>query len=122
LLASWYTTKFFLDEDRGNAKQEGVNVFSVGQLVELCQSDQTWKTDACREYAVAGGDIAVQEGRRNGGRHQFPAVACPNDSPSEADYVKAFVEWAEKHPSEKHMDVVPGVAAAMAATWPCAGK
>jgi hypothetical protein len=34
-----------------------------------------------------GGNLAVQEGRRNGGWPQLPAVACPNASPSEADYV-----------------------------------
>lgn len=116
---TWWNTKFFFEYDKKYAMREGVNVYSVGQLLKMCQGDMDWQKDACREYVVDWSEVAVQNGRRRGKKIASVRAACPDGPISDADYIKNFVEWAEKHPSQKDTDVTEGVAAAAATEWPC---
>jgi hypothetical protein len=98
-------------------------VVSVGDLLRLCKSQQDWERASCRQtvlagVAEAGLDRKSSRPRTKGQRQGMCTRAA---SMSDDEYVRAFVEWLEKHPSKQQLPVAEGLAAAVAASFPCRG-
>jgi hypothetical protein len=98
-------------------------VVSVQDLLKLCKSEQAWEKDACRQNIVARTSEADLRGKnwRSWTKSRLPVACTKTESISDAEYIKAFVDWAEKHPSQKVLNVDAGVVTATAAAWPCPG-
>jgi hypothetical protein len=108
-------------------QHEGVPVFSVGDLLSMCKSDADWQKDTCRENVVAWTSRAGRRGRRwrsvqEWEKNYFPIACTTRLSISDREFIKAFVEWGEKHPSQANLDVRRGLVSAIAASWPCPGR
>jgi hypothetical protein len=97
---------------------------SVGELLRVCRGKQAWEQDACHQSIAPWTYRAALRGESwRSWRKSRVAVACTSSaSLSEQAYEKAFVNWAERHPSKHRLSVIDGVIAATAAAWPCPGE
>jgi Rap1a immunity proteins len=126
---TWKITKisrdFFREYNKTNNDWEGLNVFSAGQLLEVCRDSGKKEQQACRSYSSSAGSAAIDQGRvwMNGGEDRsYPADrACSSQDISVDEYVQVFLEWAEKHPERVNdrVGVDEAVIAATKAKWPC---
>lgn len=89
-------------------------VVSVGDLLSLCKSEQDWERASCRQTVIANVPEAGP------GRGSRPGTTCRRPPTMSDDaYVRAFVDWSEKHPSKQQLPVAEGITAAIAAILPC---
>jgi hypothetical protein len=105
---------------------EGIPVVinSVGELLRVCKGERTWEQEACHQSIAPWIRRAALRGETwRSWRKSHVAVACTSSATlSEQAYEKAFVHWAERHPSQHRLSVIDGVIAATAAAWPCPGE
>jgi hypothetical protein len=103
------------------AFEEGIPAFSVGDLLYLCKGEEYWQKEGCHEHIVrwmAKADVRGEDWQAWTNRH-LPVACTKAPSISEEEYIKAFVDWAEKHPSKQDAFPLDGLIAAAASAWPC---
>ncbi|WP_407178007.1 Rap1a/Tai family immunity protein [Bradyrhizobium sp. STM 3562] len=96
-------------------------VVSVEDLLKLCKGEEDWEKDACRQNVATLTSQTNLRGKnwRSWTKSHLP-VFCPKaESISDAEYLKAFVDWAEKHPSQKDLNADAAMIEATVAAWPC---
>lgn len=96
-------------------------VVSAGDLLKLCRSDQSRDKASCRQNIMdltSGADLRGTSRRPATGSGR-PVACSKTGSFSAARYIKAFVGWAGKHPSQQHLPAQEGLIAATAAVRPC---
>jgi Rap1a immunity proteins len=118
----WKSMRKSLREDRA-ILIDCFPINTVEDLLRLCKDDKNGQRETCRQKVVSYTSEALHRGKTWLEPNSSPLpVACTEAaSISDGEYVNAFVDWAEKHPSERRSPLVDGLSAATAATWPCSG-
>lgn len=98
-------------------------VISVESLLRLCKGEEGQEKDACRQNldTLRARTNLAGKSWRSWTKNQMPMFCPKADSISDAEFVEAFVDWAEKHPSQKDLDADAAIIEATAAAWPCPG-
>ncbi len=98
---------------------------NTGDLVALCSAAPTdpMSTAAlnfCHGFGV--GVVRVLQETDAADRSRRPMFCLPSNGPSRNEAVAAFVQWANASPSRLAMPATDGIAAFLAAQYPCPGK
>jgi hypothetical protein len=117
---SWELMRFHIKKDP-EILSDCFPIVSVADLLRQCKSDQDAERNACHE------NIAAQMSERvlrddNSAPFSKSHVAGPCATAalvSDMEYVKAFIDWAQKHPSRQNLPVADGLKEA--AAWRCLG-
>jgi hypothetical protein len=100
-------------------------VRNTGDLVALC-SDQatdpmsTAALNFCHGFGVGVVRVLQEEDAVDASRR--PMFCLPSNRPSRNEAVAGFVQWANASPSRLAMPATDGIAAYLAAQYPCPGK
>jgi hypothetical protein len=97
-------------------------VVSVEDLLRLCKGAQGWEKDACRQNVAAARPSEADrrgESSQSWTKSHLHAACTSAASISDDEYIKNFVDWAEKHPSKRSTSLRDGLIAA--AAWSCLG-
>lgn len=99
-----------------------VPVHSVGDLLKVCKGEEVWQQAACRQNIPTPTPKAELRRRHSlSGTGSRLAICARPASISDTDqYIKVFIDWAEKHPSQQDLSLHDGLAKAEAA-WRCGG-
>lgn len=119
-----YDWTFMRNRLSDRSVMEGIPASSVADLLFLCKGEQFFEKEGCHEHIdmwMSKADVRGDYWQLWSRRH-FPVACTTARSISEAEYIKAFVTWAEQHPSKRDISLVDGLIAAAAATWPCPGR
>lgn len=116
----WKVMRTRLDKSPG-VLSDCFPVISVESLLKLCKGEEGQEKDACRQ------NVDTLRSRTNLGGKNWQSwtknhlpMFCPKaKSISDVEFIEAFVDWAEKHPSQKNLEADTALVEATAAAWPC---
>jgi len=96
-------------------------VVSAKDLLKLCQGEENWEKDACHQNIVTLTSRSNLRGKlwRSWTKNHLPMFCNKSESISDEEFIKAFVDWAEKHPSQEDVNADTAIVEATAAAWPC---
>jgi hypothetical protein len=119
---SWKLMEPILKKDRA-ILNDCFPVVSVESLLKMCKGEEDSEKEACRQNVVALTSSTNLRGTkwRSWTKNHLPMFCPERESISDAEFTKAFVVWAEKHPSQKDLNADAAMIEATAAAWPCPG-
>ncbi|HTH98190.1 MAG TPA: Rap1a/Tai family immunity protein [Stellaceae bacterium] len=101
--------------------QDDFTVRSTGDLIDLCSASPsepmgTAALNFCHGFGLGVVRVLQELGRPS------PMFCMPNPPPTRNEAVASFVQWGKSNPSQLNTPAQDGVAAFLAAQYPCTGQ
>lgn len=101
--------KFSREPEMQRPISEALPITRVGALLQECESHEPLEREECVNLVGAWGAMMIRSGRewRASEKVRRPGAACATTatSISGAAFAQAFIEWANKNPSRRDLDV-----------------